>query len=379
MTGRRRRATGPELDLWAGSVRPAVLMVGIVLSLTVALAGGGCDSDTASTTSQAPVTTAVASTTSTAPAGTTTVSTAASVPGLTLEQVQNATCLVDFEGELLTFTLVEGSYQVGQGGGRDDGALNGGPSSAAGGNPGGGASPQADRLQVTMLDAVDFGDLNGDGADDAAIALRINKGKDKDKDDDPGPGNKGASYYVVALVSEGGEPVQGGCHLVGVGARIDELLIEDGEILMDATMPPQEASASGPRTPVRVTLELPAEGAVALLLTRRSSTTPAGGVREITVTSPQPGAKAGYPLAIEGSVTIAPFENNLEYHVYDSDMVERAAGPVTVEAPDMGAPGTFTLELSGPAPTGSVFITISDISAADGSVLAMGSIRLLIP
>ena len=374
MAGRDRKAAFLRIAPWARSGKPAVLLAGIALSLMVVLAGGGCDSDTASTTSQTPVTTAVASTTSlaattsTAPADTTTVSAAAPAPGLTLEHVRNATCSVEFEGELLIFTLVEGSYQVGQGGGQGQNA-----------GPGRGASPQADRLQVIMLDPVDFDDLNDDGADDAAIALRISRGWDKDKDDDPGPGNKGASYYVVALMSEAGEPVQGGYYLVGVGARIDGLLIEDGEILLDATMPPQEGSASGPRTPVRATLELPAEGAGALLLTRQSSTTPAGDAREITITSPQSGTNAGYPLVIKGSVTIAPFENNLEYHVYDSGMAVRAAGPVTVEAPDMGAPGTFTLELSGPAPTGSVFITISDISAADGSVLAMASIWLLIP
>ncbi len=81
---------------------------------------------------------------------------------------------------------------------------------------------------------------------------------------------------------------------------------------------------------------------------------------------------------IAGNVSVAPFENTLVYRVYDMEMIERAVGPVTVEAPDMGAAGTFELviDLTSLGCWGEIFVTISDESAVDGSILAMDSIRL---
>jgi len=90
------------------------------------------------------------------------------------------------------------------------------------------------------------------------------------------------------------------------------------------------------------------------------------------------GATVSNPCTISGGVTIAPFENNLVYKVYDEKMKELTSGPLMVNAPDMGAPGTFelSLDLSSTGYTGLIFVTISDLSAADGSTLAMNSIKL---
>jgi hypothetical protein len=254
---------------------------------------------------------------------------------------------------MLTFTLVDGSYQSGQG--------EGDPS-------------QADRVKVTMADAVAFGGLNGDGVDDAAIAIRVSKGNGDDQD----PGNKDATTYVMALVSQGGEPVQAGYHLLGIGARVDGLAIVDREITLDATVPGPEDQSGNPKVPITAALRLPIASGGILLHTAQTSETPAGDVREITVTSPAPGATVSGVFTIEGSVTIAPFENNLVYHVYDEQMTERAVRPVMVDAPDLGAPGTFSvvLDLSSTDYIGPLFVTISDLSAADGSILALASVEL---
>jgi len=101
-------------------------------------------------------------------------------------------------------------------------------------------------------------------------------------------------------------------------------------------------------------------------------------VRKITITYPDLGPAVSSVALIKGNVTIAPFENNLVYTVYDAEMTERAQGPVPVEAPDFSAPGIFelTLGLLDLGCTGRVFMTISDLSAADGSILAMDSIEL---
>ena len=344
---------------------------GACLVLAVVLFAAGCSADPATTTSQtAPAETS--STETTPPSGgTTTVPSLPGDEGLTLDQVRNAACVVEFEGGILSFTLVDGSYQSGEGGGD--------PS-------------QADRVKVTMADAVAFGDLNGDRVGDAAIAIRVSvgdsnaggngqgngQGGSQGGDDDQDPGNKGATTYVIALVSEGGEPVHAGYHLLGIGARVDGLAIADGKIAVDATVPGPEDQNGNPKVAVTATLRLPPGGGGVLLHTGQTSETPAGDVREITVTSPAPGAAVSGAFTIEGRVTIAPFENNLVYHAYDGQMTERAVGPVMVDAPDLGAPGTFSvvLDLASTGYTGPLFVTLSDLSAADGSILALASVEL---
>jgi len=81
-------------------------------------------------------------------------------------------------------------------------------------------------------------------------------------------------------------------------------------------------------------------------------------------------------VEIAGTVTIAPFEDNLVYDVYDSDLVRLAQGPLMVDAPGPGAPGAFAFSLDAYSLDylGPVLVTISDISAADGSLLAMDSV-----
>ncbi|OFW57074.1 MAG: hypothetical protein A2133_06120 [Actinobacteria bacterium RBG_16_64_13] len=315
----------PNLPLAAAAV--AALVVSIILA--VAFLGAGCGTESAPTTSQ--------------------------VTGLTLEQVRNAECAVQFDGGMLVFTLVDGSYQSGQGGGD--------PS-------------QADRVTVTMSEVVAFGDLNGDGVGDAVIAVHVTK---DGSGNGQGAAGNSASTYVIALVAKGGKPVQGGYHLAGLGALVDSLASADGQIVANATIPGQEDPTGAPKVPIVATLRLPFAGGL-LLHTSQTSETPAGDVRAVTIGSPEPGATVSDSFTIAGAVTIAPFENNLVYHVYNDQMTELAVGPLMVDAPDYGAPGTFRLvmDLASSDYSGRIFVTVSDLSAADGSILAMGSIELVV-
>jgi hypothetical protein len=79
-------------------------------------------------------------------------------------------------------------------------------------------------------------------------------------------------------------------------------------------------------------------------------------------------------------VTIAPFENTLVYHIYDFGGVELSAGPITVTASELGGPGTFdsTIPLGDTLSGTAIRIEVRDTSAADGSLLAMDSVVLLI-
>lgn len=355
-------------------MRPAATSI-VALLLAGAVLAVGCADDTGMTTTQTPTT---AGATTTSVGATTTVSdvpsTVPSLPaddGLTLGQVRNAEIIVPFDEDLLTFTLVDGSYEGPQGGDHQS------------------------SVSVTMSDPVVFGDLNGDGVDDAAIAISVSKNAGTGGSGMGGgatgtgggatgtgssSGDPGASHYVVALVSQGREPILGGSHLVGVGARVDALSIADGEIFVEATVPGPEDPTGDPTVPITATLRLPLmEGTGWVLLhTSQTSETPAGDIREITITSPELGADVAYLCTITGTVTIAPFENNLVYSVYDEEMILRDGGPVTVDAPDYGAPGAFelVLDLVSLGCWGRIFVTISDLSAADGSILAMDSIEL---
>jgi hypothetical protein len=104
-----------------------------------------------------------------------------------------------------------------------------------------------------------------------------------------------------------------------------------------------------------------------------------GAQRLITIDTPANGAEISGPFVIKGGVTISPFENNLVYKVY----VPGTADPVaqagfTVSADGLGGPGTFELPLDFSAESfkGPVRIEISDVSPADGSILALKTLYL---
>jgi len=309
----------------------------IAIVLIVSLAAAGCNAPTATPQPPATVTPLPPATETPLPEPTATVS-----ANLTLEQVKNAHYSFDEGGSTLSFTLVNGTYQ------------NGTDTAAP------------DFYQATMSDKVAFGDLNGDGVGDAAVSIGINTG------------GTGVFEYVVALVSENGQPVEAGYYFVDDRARLDSLSIVDKKIVADAMVHGPNDPMCCPTLPVEATLELSLDGSMNLLRTSQSSQTPSGDVRKITITSPEQGAVVSNPCTLKGGVTIAPFENNLVYKVYDPKMKELASGPLMVNAPDMGAPGTFelSLDLASTGYTGQIFVTISDLSAADGSTLAMDSIVL---
>lgn len=309
----------------------------IIIILIVSLAVAGCNAQTATPQPPATETSLPLATQTPLPSPTATVNT-----DLTLEQVKNAQYTFDEGSRTLTFTMVDGTYQ------------NGTDTAAP------------DYYQATMSDKVAFGDLNGDGVGDAAVSIGIYTG------------GTGVFEYVVALVSENGQPVESGYYFIDDRARLDALSIVDQKIVADATVHAPNDPMCCPTLPVEATLELSLDGSLNLLRTSQSSKTPSGDVRKITITSPEQGAAVSNPCIIKGGVTIAPFENNLVYKVYDPRMKELTSGPLMVNAPDMGAPGTFelNLDLASTGYTGQIFVTISDLSAADGSILAMDSIVL---
>jgi hypothetical protein len=92
------------------------------------------------------------------------------------------------------------------------------------------------------------------------------------------------------------------------------------------------------------------------------------------------GSETFNSVLLKGTVTIAPFENNLVYRIYDVGGVELSVGSIMVDAPDLGAPGTFEQMIPlGRFLSGTVIrIRVQDFNQADGSLFAMDSVELVV-
>lgn len=259
------------------------------------------------------------------------------VSALTAEQVRNASIsLSTLTGDTpITYLLQDGAYVSTTG-------------SAA----------------ITLLDPLAFGDLNDDRAGDAAALVAESYG------------GSGTFVSLVIFLNEGGQPAQAAVMPIDDRPVIQDVRIEAGQVALEAVIHGFEDPMCCPT--LATSRHYALVGSVLAL--RDFSTLAADGRwREIQVTSPQDGDGAS-SAHIQGTVTIAPFENNLTYHVFDAAGNELAVGPVTVTAAELGASGTFdaVIALNGVPAGATVRIEIQDVSAADGSLLAMDSVILTV-
>lgn len=226
-----------------------------------------------------------------------------------------------------------------------------------------GAEPTAPGFVSIVLGGnVAFGDLNADGAIDAAVVLAESYG------------GTGVFVSIAAFLNQDGQPLYVASYFVDDRAVVNTLSITENEVFIDSTVHGPNDPACCPSQATARTLRLWDN---ALALTHFTSTTPTGAERVITIESPGNGSEVEKIFSLKGSVTISPFENTLVYNVYIPGMTKPfTAGPLMVNAPDLGAPGTFELpfNFSAAGYTGPVRITISDLSAADGSFLAQDAL-----
>lgn len=222
-----------------------------------------------------------------------------------------------------------------------------------------------DYVSITMTDFVAVGDLDGDGTDEVAALVTENFG--------------GTGVFVfLALYKEiEGALTFQASRIVDDRPQLNALSIENGEIFLDAVI-------HGPDEPMccptlRTTRYFRYVDNL-LDLTAYTTFTPDGKPRTITIESPVNESEVFSSVPIRGSVSIAPFENNLAYRIYDLSGIELAAGPITVTAEDSGAPGTFDAIIPlGNVLSGAVIrLEVQDVSAADGSLLAMDSVELVV-
>ncbi len=220
-----------------------------------------------------------------------------------------------------------------------------------------------DRTDVRLFDQVLFKDLNDDGLDDAAVLIGENFG------------GTGTFVALVVLLNQNGQPVQFGAVLVDDRPKITSLEIEDGQIILEALVHGVGDPMCCPTMPVTRTYQLGSNG---LVMVNQTSFTPGGAERVITIEQPLDNSQVSGSIQVKGTVSISPFENNLVFAIFNDQEEELMRGPFAVESDEIGGPGTFDnlIEIKTiPAGT-SIRLELSELSLADGSLLAMDSVNL---
>lgn len=263
------------------------------------------------------------------------------IPALTAEQLKNAQYQLGARDDHAVVQLTDGKFQQGT------------------------DATTLDFAYIALTDFVSVGDITGDGLDEVAAIFLENYG---------GTGNFG----LLAIYSNVNSlPVFLTSTFIDDRPMINSMSIENGEVFLDAIV---HGFDDGGCCPTLSTTRRYALVNNQLRIVNYTTTTPNGAQRTIEILTPANGVEISGNVQVTGNVSIAPFENNLSYFIYDGAGNEVARGPVPVTAPDLGAPGTFdvTIALEGiPAGT-TVYLEIQDISAADGSWFAMDAVKLLV-
>jgi hypothetical protein len=228
-----------------------------------------------------------------------------------------------------------------------------------------GTSGSDNFMSVALTDFVAVGDLDEDDRDEIAALVSENYG--------------GTGVFVFLAIYEyvNGTPTFQTSTIVDDRPQLNEVSIENGEIFLDALVHGTDDPMCCPTLKTMRHYRLVDQQ---LDMTDYTTFTPDGNPRTITIESPTNGMEVFTSVQMKGDVAIAPFENNLVYRIFDVSGIELSAGPIAVSAPDLGAPGTFDVVI----PLGKVLsdsiirIEVQDLSAADGSLLAMDSVELVV-
>jgi hypothetical protein len=229
-----------------------------------------------------------------------------------------------------------------------------------------GTAGNEDFLLVRVTEYLALGDLDGDGVNEAAVVVTENYG------------GSGVFMFLAVYAVQDEEAVYQTSTFIDDRARIQGIEIENEEVWLLATVHRLDEPMCCP------TLETERHYRWVnnqLDMSDYATFTPDGRPRTITIQSPANGMEVSGSFQVQGSVAIAPFENNLVYSMKDVGNVEIASGAVTVTAEELGGPGTFdvTIPMSDTLWPGAVIVLeIQDISAADGTLLAMDSVRLVV-
>lgn len=219
------------------------------------------------------------------------------------------------------------------------------------------------RMMGTMLPEIAFGDINGDETDDAAVLLAESGG------------GTATFVFLVALISHDEQFEQVGSVLIDDRPVIESLLIEDGNIKVEALIHGINDPLVSPTFKVNQSYALLENS---LVLMNQTSIMRGGTQRIIVIDSPQSGSEVSGFVRIAGSMPVAPFENNLQLRILDSTGMEHYISGLMVTSADVGGPAVFDTKFSLPDMPGGKWmkLELADISMADGSVICMDSVLL---
>lgn len=260
------------------------------------------------------------------------------IPGISPAQVRNSEYQLGFLDQIRMVSLKDGQYEEGV--------------------PG-----DTDFVFVSMTDFIARGDLNGDGENDAVAIVAENYG------------GSGSFVFLAVYQYLNDQAVFLTSIFLDDRPRINALAVEEGEIFVEAVI----HNLDDPMCcPMLETARHYLLNGVNLILTDFTTQTQAGEWRQITIDAPVDSAQVSGIIRLLGNITIAPFENNLVYRVYDLGGVELSAGPITVESAVLGAPGKFekAVDLGNILTDTTVRVIVEDRNATDNSLLAMDSIFL---
>jgi hypothetical protein len=191
-------------------------------------------------------------------------------------------------------------------------------------------------------------------------------------------GGSGVFESLVVVLNQHGLPKQSGSAALGDRVKVNAVTIQDQRIRLDLTVQGPNDPMCCPTLPKTQTYRLSQN---TLILTHLVSKTAQGAERSITITNLQDGSQVSSPAQVKGSVTIAPFENSLVYRLIDQAGNKLAEGPLPVQASQPGGAGLFdaTVDLSAVKPGTAFFLSIADLSAADGTTQAQDAVELTLP
>jgi hypothetical protein len=221
-----------------------------------------------------------------------------------------------------------------------------------------------DYLEVRITSDIAEGDLNGDGIADAALVIAENTG------------GTGRFASLVIVLNQNGNPVQTALYQIGDRVKINQITIKNERVTLDMVIHGPQDPLCCPSLPTTQTFRL---SSAELLLDRVLTKTPEGKERAIQIDSPADGAQVGDSVQLKGSETISPFENTLAYRIFDEKDQKLAEGSFQVSAPEPGGLATFDTAIDGSKiPVGSsIWLQVLDTTAADGSTIALDSVRLV--
>ena len=223
-----------------------------------------------------------------------------------------------------------------------------------------------DFLSVTLQDLAGFGDLNGDGIEDAAVILAENYG------------GTGTFEYLVPVFNVGHNLAPSSGFLLGDRVQVNAISITNGVIKLDLlTHAPNDSLCCPSQTMTQSFRFIQGPGLVMV----HATSGVANSLREITINGPAAGSTVSTPFQLTGSVNIAPFENTLRLQVFDASNTLLYSGSIMVNSVDVGAPATFnaTVDLStSPVKSSPIRVELAELSMADGSLLDLDSVDLVL-